>query len=271
MEHAAKISLINGLAAVITMVCYCTGYYWAFAIDVICCLIMCFYWHTFFLLQVIVISQFLGAIFTAGFILTFFSVSFVSLGLYMMAMGAFHFSEFHMIAAYNPSTLSFASFVLTSKYCIMTPITWVEYWLEYSYYPDIKAFGLVFSLGGVMLVVVGELLRKITIRTAGMSFSHIIAREKTQNHKLVTTGLFHWFRHPSYVGLMCWCVGTQMLLCNPITIIIIPLVLWRFFKKRVYEEEERLIAFYGQQYIEYKKRVGTGLFGIHGYPIEKDN
>ena len=271
MEYAAKISLINGLAAVITILCCCSGYLWAIAINVICCVMMMYFcWNTLFLRQVIVTSQFLGAVFAVGFIMACFSRSFISLGLYMMVMAVFHFSEFHVIAVYNPGTLSFTSFVLTWRYCVGMVVSWVEYLLEYMIYPDIKAFSLTFSVVGLMLVVVGELIRKVAMIKAGLNFTHEIARKKTHNHKLVTTGLYNWIRHPSYVGLLYWCLGTQILLCNPICEISLPIILWRFFKKRIYDEEQMLIAFYGQKYIEYKKRVGTGLLGVSGYPIRKD-
>ena len=95
MEHAAKISLINGLAAVMAVLCSHNGYHWAFAINVLCCMMMCFYWNT--LRQVIVTSQFLGAVFTVGFIMACFS-SFTTLGMYMMTLTEFHFCEFHVIA-----------------------------------------------------------------------------------------------------------------------------------------------------------------------------
>ena len=52
--------------------------------------------------------------------------------------------------------------------------------------------------------------------TAGLNYTHKIARRKTDNHKLVTIGLYGWVRHPAYVGSFCCCVGAQLLLCNPI-------------------------------------------------------
>ena len=240
MEHAAKISLINGLArglaAVIAVLCSHNGYHWALAINVTCCMMMCFYWNT--LRQVIVTSQFLGAVFAVGFIMACFS-SFTTLGMYMMIVAEFHFCEFHVIAICNPGTLSFASFVINiRKFQIGVMVSWMEYLLEYMLYPDMKAFSL-FSVFGLTLIIGGELIRKAAMITAGLNYTHEIARRKTDSHKLVTTGLYSWARHPAYVGSFYNCVGVQLLLCNPIGAVYETIVTWQFFKARIYTTRNR--------------------------------
>ena len=268
MEQAAKISLGTCLAAVITILYCFNGYYWVFAINAMCCVVMCFYWNTLFLRQVIASSQFLGAIFAVGLVMACSRTSFTTLGLYMMGMAVFHFSEFHLTAIYNSGTLCFDSFLLnhSREYGIAAVVSWVEYLVEYIIYPDMKSLSL-FSLLGLILVVGGELMRKAAMITAGSNFTHEVAHRKRHNHELVTTGLYGWVRHPSYMGWFYWSVGTQLLLCNPVCTICYAIASWRFFKGRIYYEEQMLIAFFGQQYIEYKKTVGTGLLGISGYPI----
>ena len=87
------------------------------------------------------------------------------------------------------------------------------------------------------------------------------------------TSVSRWFRHPSYAGFFYWALGTQILLQNPITFVIFYLVLYKFFSGRIkcesialvlvaishchLDEEGRLIAFFGQAYVDYKSRVGT--------------
>lgn len=262
------ISLINGIAAMVaTLYCF-NGCYWLFAINVVCCVMMCFYWRALFLRQVIISSQFLGAVFAVGFILAYYYRSFTTLGLYTMSMAVFHFSEFHLTAIYNSGTLSFNSFLLnhSMEYGIAAVASWTEYLVEYTIYPDMKAISL-FSLVGLVLVIGGELMRKAAMIAAGSNFTHEVAHRKRHNHELVTTGLYGWVRHPSYVGWFYWSIGTQLLLCNPICIIGYTVASWQFFNERIYYEERMLIAFFGQQYIEYKKTVGTGLVGISGYPL----
>ena len=42
-------------------------------------------------------------------------------------------------------------------------------------------------------------------------------------------------------------------------------VSWKFFSERVVNEEYMLISFFGRDYVEYQKRVPTGLPFIRGY------
>ena len=39
---------------------------------------------------------------------------------------------------------------------------------------------------------------------------------------------------------------------------------WRFFKDRIFEEEIYLLDFFGEDYVNYQNRVGTGLPFIYG-------
>jgi protein-S-isoprenylcysteine O-methyltransferase len=40
-------------------------------------------------------------------------------------------------------------------------------------------------------------------------------------------------RHPEYSSFLIWTVGTQGLLCNPLSTVALTLALWRFFSKQV--------------------------------------
>ena len=81
--------------------------------------------------------------------------------------------------------------------------------------------------------------------------------------------MYGWFRHPSYVGWFYWSVGTQILLCNPVCLVGYTLASWKFFSVRTYNEEQYLIEFFKQEYVDYKKRVWSGLPFIRGFPMEE--
>jgi len=262
-----KISLLSGLAAAVTVLWCYGGYYWMLVIDALCSILMCIYWNKRFFHQVIASSQFLGALFTTGLIATFSDINF-NFGAYMVAMAVFHYSEFHMTALYNRNTLSFDSFLLnhSQEYGIAAVVSWVEYIVEYFIYPNMKAFSVV-SFVGLVLVISGEAMRKAAMVTAGSNFTHVVAHRKRHNHELVTTGVYSWARHPSYVGWFYWSVGTQLLLCNPACLVGYSIASWRFFKERIYYEEKMLLEFFGQQYKDYKRTVSSGIFGISGFPI----
>ena len=50
-------------------------------------------------------------------------------------------------------------------------------------------------------------------------------------------------------------MGTEIITFNPICFIIYLIVLFKFFDDRIKIEEELLIEFFGQEYIDYRNRV----------------
>ena len=67
-------------------------------------------------------------------------------------------------------------------------------------------------------------------------------------------------RHPSYVGFFYWAVGTQMLLCNPVSTILYGLAAWTFFRHRVaYEEQTLKKLFPDGAYESYAARTYIGI------------
>lgn len=66
------------------------------------------------------------------------------------------------------------------------------------------------SVLGLLMVLGGDSLRKAAMLTAGSNFNHIVQNEKARSHVLVTSGVYSFFRHPSYVGWFYWSAGTQV-------------------------------------------------------------
>ncbi|OMO88773.1 Isoprenylcysteine carboxyl methyltransferase [Corchorus olitorius] len=93
----------------------------------------------------------------------------------------------------------------------------------------------------------------------GRSFTHLIKVYHEEHHKLVTNGIYGFVRHPSYCGFFIWSVGTQIMMCNPISTIGFAFVVWKFFEKRIPYEEYFLRQFFGPEYEEYARRVPSGV------------
>ncbi|KAD6119764.1 hypothetical protein E3N88_11035 [Mikania micrantha] len=111
---------------------------------------------------------------------------------------------------------------------------------------------------GLLMVVVGEIIRKLAIITAGRAFTHLIQRYHEEHHKLITHGVYSIVRHPGYTGFLIWSVGTQIMLCNPISTLAFTVVVWNFFHRRIPYEEYFLRQFFGE-YEEFAKRVPSGI------------
>uniref|UniRef100_A0A1L8DTQ6 Protein-S-isoprenylcysteine O-methyltransferase n=2 Tax=Nyssomyia neivai TaxID=330878 RepID=A0A1L8DTQ6_9DIPT len=219
--------------------------------------------------QIAVRASFLGYVFAMGVFIFFLAPQNIrAFGLYAAIMGTFHWTEYLGIAISNPSTLSADSFVLnhSAHYLLAAIMSWVEFALESYFFPNLKSMWI-FWIIGFLLCFFGDLLRKIAMITAHSNFTHIVQFVRNEGHKLVTNGVYSNMRHPSYVGWFWWSIGTQIVLVNPLCTILYAIISWLFFRDRVYVEEITLHNFFGDEYVEYQKNVGTGLPFIRGYHL----
>uniref|UniRef100_A0A8D1PN10 Protein-S-isoprenylcysteine O-methyltransferase n=1 Tax=Sus scrofa TaxID=9823 RepID=A0A8D1PN10_PIG len=128
----------------------------------------------------------------------------------MCSLSLFHYSEYLVTAVNNPKSLSLDSFLLNHslEYTVAALSSWIEFTLENIFWPELKQITWL-SATGLLMVVFGECLRKAAMFTAGSNFNHVVQNEKSETHTLVTSGVYAWFRHPSYVGWFYWSIGTQ--------------------------------------------------------------
>ena len=210
-------------------------------------------------LGVIFRSILLGIVLNIGlsFVTGQYQQHFVPLGFYLIILSLFHFSEFFVTSLTNPSTLNLGSFLIDQSLAYVLAITgsFVEYLLEAYMFTGFKKCNLI-SMLGLLIAVIGDVIRKSAMFTAGKNFSHVISSTRSPDHKLVTHGIYSLFRHPSYAGWFYWAIGSQIMLLNPICTILFAVISYKFFKDRIIYEEETLVRFFNGEYEAYKKRVG---------------
>jgi len=154
------------------------------------------------------------------------------------------------------------------EYHIALASSIIEYAIELLLFPSMKRCSVITFLG-VLVTIAGQTIRTIAMVEAGSNFTHQIAEEKRDGHKLVTSGIYQFCRHPSYCGWFWWAVGTQVVLVNPLNIVGYSLVAWKFFDERIKLEEEYLMKFFDEQYRQYRQEVWSGVPGIDGVWIPK--
>ncbi|PWN28485.1 ICMT-domain-containing protein [Jaminaea rosea] len=191
------------------------------------------------------------------------------LHLYLAAWATFHLLEFVVTARWNPTRLMQDSFLLQNgwNYHAAHLGGIVEFLLEASFFPNIKLASrssspayLALSLySGLLLLLLGQLLRSHSMISAAGNFSHQVAHKKRDDHVLVKSGVYAWVRHPSYTGFFTWAAATQLVLCNPVGVVVFLGVLWHFFSQRIKSEEASLVAFFGKDYEEYRRKVPSGI------------
>lgn len=183
---------------------------------------------------------------------------------FLAALATFHFLEFWTTAAYNTRAADVKSFLLTANwpgYAIAHGFATLECLLTNTFWPNRSwapfGTGALLCLAGLALTAIGQVVRSVAMVQAGPSFNHLVQRQRSSAHVLVTSGIYGKFRHPSYFGFFWWALGTQMAMGNVISFVAYAAVLWKFFSSRIKHEEEFLVKFFGQEYVDYRRRVGT--------------
>jgi len=103
---------------------------------------------------------------------------------------------------------------------------------------------------GVGMVLSGIIIRLVAIVTLKKNFSgRLRIRE---GHTLVKNGIYHWIRHPAYLGLIVLYLGVPLIVSSVlgflVILLIVPLLL-----HRIKLEERMLIERFGAEYEEYRR------------------
>ena len=200
----------------------------------------------------------LSIIFCFSFSVICFSNSiYYPLYLYFITLCIYHYSEYLSVLVYHPDKISCEFFLIDHSigWVISTLISFLETILETYYFNEYKKIKILFILG-LILTIIGQYFRIAALFTGKKNFTHKIKYNISEEHELITHGIYSLSRHPSYFGFFIWSVGIEIMCCNPICTLAFIIILFKFFKDRILIEEAILIQFFGKKYLEYKKNVG---------------
>lgn len=136
---------------------------------------------------------------------------------------------------------------------VLTGVVFVCTTVEFFLVP--REHSLLVSIFGVALFVAANVLRLVAIRTLDRFWSlHIEIRDSQQ---LIEEGVYGYLRHPAYAAfilehLAIPLVGNAWYSLAAAAFLYMPMLLFRMHK-----EEEALTAKFGDQYREYRRRVGA--------------
>jgi protein-S-isoprenylcysteine O-methyltransferase Ste14 len=126
-------------------------------------------------------------------------------------------------------------------------------WLDFAGYqmPDgLGWLGALLMAGSIALLVLAH-------RDLGRNWSPSV--DLRQEHKLVTQGIYAHLRHPIYASVWLWCLAQALLVHNWIGGLAGLLLFLPVYLTRLPVEEGMMLDQFGEQYREYKRRVG-GIF-----------
>lgn len=188
----------------------------------------------------------------------------LGLGAFLVLVSGFHLLEFVVTALLRPAQLCLASFAFNGRaYAFATALALCEHLLEAERFTALPGRTLVIGLG-VGLALAGLLVRLWAMLTAAEFFNHVVQSRLRSEHELVQDGPYRWLRHPSYTGYYWFALGTQLVLLNPVALILYALILARYFRHRIPFEESALVQRFGRAYETFRatRRLlipGTGV------------
>lgn len=110
----------------------------------------------------------------------------------------------------------------------------------------IRIIGAITSVGGTVIFIVALWTMRDSWR-AGVS--------KTDKTELITNGIYHISRNPAFLGFDLLYIGTLLMYFNWILCFLTVFAVIMYHLQIVNVEEDFLLATFGNEYLQYKKKV----------------
>jgi protein-S-isoprenylcysteine O-methyltransferase Ste14 len=105
---------------------------------------------------------------------------------------------------------------------------------------------------GIVITVIGLIIAIIARRSLADNWSSDVALKK--DHKLITTGIYRYIRHPIYTGVTFMGIGTILVL-QSIVIILFYVIMVVFLLYKYKKEEKLLRKHFPKAYATYMKKT----------------
>lgn len=215
--------------------------------------------------EIVAIGAALGAVATAC-VFHMILYGILPIPCYVIVLVGYFLGEFISTAKWQPDSVTSKSFLIYGnkgnlQFWLMQLVTvWEYFFVTSRWYGSPRRRWMVVTGSGILVATTGLIIRFIAMYQCGRLFNHHIQVRRQTYHKLVTTGVYGWARHPLYLGFWWFAVGGQILLHNWLMMVITMAVLSYFFTIRIRGEEYYLVhELYGDEYKNYKKRVGINI------------
>jgi len=106
---------------------------------------------------------------------------------------------------------------------------------------------------GMVIFVIGLLIRIHSILTLKQYFTYSVAT--VENHKIITTGLYKFIRHPGYLGQIMVFLGISISISNWISILFMMIPVSIGYLYRINIEEKFLSEQLGEDYQFYQEHT----------------
>jgi protein-S-isoprenylcysteine O-methyltransferase Ste14 len=127
-------------------------------------------------------------------------------------------------------------------------------WADYSFHPTQAWVGVVVAVGSLVMF-------RVTHRALGRFWS--VSLDVREQHVLMTSGIYHYVRHPMYVAFWLWAIAQALLLPNWVAGFAAIVGFGVLFFDRLPREEKLMLETFGDDYREYMARTHRLIPGIY--------
>ena len=128
---------------------------------------------------------------------------------------------------------------------IAVALAWVPLW-HMSGAVRLVSFGL-----GLLLIILGSLLRRHCFRQLGSAFTGDV--RATPGQRIVNTGAYQFLRHPAYTAGLLMNVGFGLTLGNWLSLLLLTVAVFGVYSYRIAVEERALLTVVGDPYREFMR------------------
>ena len=114
------------------------------------------------------------------------------------------------------------------------------------------SFLMVTLLGLGLMMVGGEITIMARFQLGALGGPKIVLEKE---HILITTGLYHYIRHPMYLGFLMVFIGYALSFRGFIMTLVLFIGLFLIFRDRMELEEKLMFERFGEEYLEYSERT----------------
>ena len=143
---------------------------------------------------------------------------------------------------------------------IVAAITACE-WIRHVYPQNMFGGASWLKSAGLIVLVAGLTVRWTAIRTLGKAFSANVAIKESQ--KICKAGLYRFFRHPSYLGLLLifLAIGLHSRNWTSFAVVLVPTTAAMLY--RIHIEEQALRDAFGEEYVHYARGTKRLIPGVY--------
>ena len=109
------------------------------------------------------------------------------------------------------------------------------------------------NIFGYLLMLAGLIIRIVAANTLGRFYMRTL--RKTENHEIISNGIYRIIRHPGYLGIIILFIGASITINNIISVTLIGFLILITYLYRIYIEEKMLINIFGEKYKIYMNKT----------------